>query len=240
MHKPLLALLERHGSLSSAEREALWDLVGQGRRYPAGAEIVQEGDRPRECRLLLSGQAFSHRTLADGRRQIMGFHLPGEPLDAEGLFLGLDHSVAALTACETATIAHPRLMAVLDDHPRLTQAFWRLCMQQGAIYRERMLGIGRRSAYARVANLMCETVLRHRAAGLAQGDRIHFPITQQHLSDALGLSAVHTNRVLQQLRGQGLISFQGGELVVLDWPGLQAAGEFEPAYLHLPPARTPA
>jgi CRP-like cAMP-binding protein len=93
--------------------------------------------------------------------------------------------------------------------------------------------MGRRTAYARIAHLFCEVFVRLRAAGLVQDNRCRFPITQHHLSDSLGLSAVHTNRILQALRRERLIAFQSGELTVLDWPGLQAAGEFDPAYLHM-------
>jgi len=92
--------------------------------------------------------------------------------------------------------------------------------------------MGRRTAYARIAHLFCEMIVRFRAMGMVHQNRCHFPITQQHLSDSLGLSAVHTNRTLQALRGEGLLSFQHGELVVLDWPGLKAAGEFDAGYLH--------
>lgn len=95
-----------------------------------------------------------------------------------------------------------------------------------------MGGMGRRTAYAWIAHVLCEMIVRMRAAGMVHQNRCHFPITQQHLSDSLGLSAVHTNRTLQTLRGEGLLTFQGGELVVLDWPGLKAAGEFDVGYLH--------
>jgi CRP-like cAMP-binding protein len=118
-------------------------------------------------------------------------------------------------------------------NPRVAQAFWRVSLMEAAICREWMVGMGRRSAYARIAHLFCEVIVRLRSTGLVQENRCAFPITQQHLSDALGLSAVHTNRTLQALRREGLISFQGGELVIMDWPGLRAAGEFDPGYLHL-------
>jgi CRP-like cAMP-binding protein len=95
------------------------------------------------------------------------------------------------------------------------------------------MGMGRRSAKARIAHLFCEVFLRMRAAGLVEKSRCRFPVTQTHLSDALGLSVVHTNRVLQELRGEGLIAFRGGELNVLNWQGLETAGEFDASYLHL-------
>lgn len=235
MLSPFFALLERYAPLSTAERNALGELASQPKRYAAGADLVIEGERSKDCRLLVSGQAFRHKTLPDGRRQIMSFHVPGEILDIQSLFLSMDHGVCALTPCEVALITHAKLLTVFEKHPKIALAFWRLNMVEAAVFRAWMIGMGRRSAYARVAHMFCEVVMRLKAAGLMPGDRASFPITQQHLSDALGLSAVHTNRVLQQLRGQGLIAFNYGELTVMDWSGLQAAGEFEPSYLHLPP-----
>ena len=120
----------------------------------------------------------------------------------------------------------------MESYPRIAQAFWLTSFVEAAIYREWLVGMGRRTAYTRIAHLFCEMIVRMRAAGLVRQNRCQFPITQQHLSDSLGLSAVHTNRTLQALRGEGLSSFHSGELAVLDWPGLKAAGEFNEGYPH--------
>jgi CRP-like cAMP-binding protein len=231
-----IANLERGDRLTDAEREAVEGLLAARRVVPPGGEVVVEGDAASEVRVLLQGQAFRHRTLADGRRQIMAFHAPGDVLDLQGLLLKLDYSVSALTLCQVATVPRARFEAMLDSHPRLARAFWRLSLAEGAIQREWMVGMGRRSALARIAHLLCEVFLRLKAVGLAERDRCHFPVTQAHLADALGLSAVHTNRVLQALRAAGLIAYRNGDLHVLDWDGLRAAGEFDAAYLNLPQA----
>jgi CRP-like cAMP-binding protein len=183
--------------------------------------------------LLLSGLAFRHKTLRDGRRQIMSFHVPGEICDMEGLLLAMDHSVSALSRAEVSFIPHTAMEALLDSNVQVARALWRTELVENAIAREWMVGMGRRSAYARIAHLFCEMYARLRAVGLVEGARCWFPITQTHLSDALGLSVVHTNRVLQALRAEGLLSFRAGLLTVHDWPGLKAAGEFDPGYLHL-------
>jgi CRP-like cAMP-binding protein len=96
-----------------------------------------------------------------------------------------------------------------------------------------MLNVGRREAYGRMAHLLCELVTRMRAVGLAQDHTCELPMTQSELGDALGISTVHVNRTLQELRGAGLITLKGGALQVLDWEGLKQAGEFDPTYLHL-------
>ena len=139
----------------------------------------------------------------------------------------------ALTAGEMALLPHAKLVALMDAHPRIGRRFWTMTLKDAAIFREWILNIGRRTAYVRIAHLFCEVIVRLQHTGMFNDGHYLFPITQQHLSDATGLSAVHTNRTLQALRGDGLLSLRGGQLVVLDWPGLQAAGEFDPGYLHL-------
>ena len=228
-----LANLQNYATLTATERQAVEGLTAQRKSFPTGAELFAEGETSGECRMLLQGQAFRHKTLADGRRQIMCYHVPGDFLDFQRLFLGLDYSVTALTACELALIPRANLAAVMDAHPRVAQALWRITLVESAVFREWMVGMGRRTAYARIAHLLCEVVTRMGAAGLMHGDRCRFAATQTHLADSLGLSVVHTNRVLQALRRDGLIDLRGRELVVLDWKGLQTAGEFDRAYLHL-------
>jgi len=225
--------LELYGRLSEADRAAAAALPMAVRRFEPGDDIAVEGDAPSQCRLLITGLAFRHKTLRDGRRQIMSFHVPGDICDIEGLLLSMDHSVSALTRAEVGFVAHTAMEALLDSHPAISRALWRTELVEAAVAREWMVGMGRRTAYARIAHLFCEMYARLGAIGMVQGNRCRFPITQTHLSDSLGLSVVHTNRVLQELRKDGLLSFRGGELIVHDWPGLQAAGEFEPGYLHL-------
>lgn len=225
--------LQQHGPLTAEDLRVAESLVTSTRAMAVGDDLVVEGDRPSQCRVLLEGQAFRHRTLADGRRQIMSFLIPGDLCDLQGVFLSMDTNVTALTGGEIGLIPHGKLAEAMEAHPRVGRAFWRSSLIEAAIFREWMVGMGRRTAYARIAHLFCEMIMRMRGAKLVDRDHCHFPITQQHLSDSLGLSAVHTNRTLQALRGEGLITFQGGELTVLDWPGLVLAGEFDAGYLHL-------
>ncbi|PZQ65103.1 MAG: hypothetical protein DI570_03115 [Phenylobacterium zucineum] len=231
----LVENLERHGALSAGERLAVEALAGAPRLVPAGAELVADGEAAADFLLLLDGQAFRHKTLQDGRRQILGFHTPGDVLDMQRLFLAVDYGVSALTGCRVAAVPGAKLAEALNEHPRLAQALWRMSLVEASIQREWMVGMGRKSAYARVAHLLCEMFVRLRAAGLSTGERCRFPATQAHLADAVGLSQVHLNRVLQQLRTARLAAFRARELLILDWAGLAAAGGFEGHYLHLPP-----
>lgn len=233
MPKRLIDSLQRHAHLAEAEQAALAGALHAGRHVDSGADIAFEGEAADHCRVLLDGQAFRHRTLADGRRQILSFQVRGDVCDLQGQFLLMDHTVTALTDCEVGLIPRPRLAELLQAHPALANAFWRASFTEAAIFREWMVGMGRRTAYARIAHFFCEIVTKLTLVGLVRNGRCRFPITQQHLSDSLGLSTIHAHRTLQALRSSGLISFRAGELAVLDWPGLQAAGEFDPAYLHL-------
>ena len=234
MVRRLIASLERFGADTIQVADGIGAMLVSTRVTGTGDDISAEGDVPSHCRVLLEGQAFRHKVLPDGRRQIMAFLIPGDIIDLQGMFLGMDHMVTALTPCELGLVSHARLAELMQRESSLVRALWRMSLVEAAISREWLLGIGRRSAYQRVAHLFCEMRVRLANAGLVRNERYAFPVTQQHLSDALGLSAVHTNRTLQTLRGEGLLTFQAGELQVLDWPGLQAAGEFDPGYLHLP------
>jgi CRP-like cAMP-binding protein len=206
----------------------------QKRTLRAGQDIVREGDRPSQCCLLLEGFAYRYKLLEEGRRQIFSFHIPGDMPDLLSLHLSvMDHNLGTLSPGRVAFIPHSALRALTQCHPGIGEAFWRDTLVDAAVFREWMVGIGRRSAYTRIAHLLCEMFRRMQAVGLAQGDVVEIPLTQEVVADALGLSTVHVNRVLQALRGEGLITWQGRVLTVEDWEGLRRAGEFDPAYLHL-------
>lgn len=144
----------------------------------------------------------------------------------------MDHSLMTLTPCKLAFIPHESLTKMMHRCPRVADVMWRDTLIDAAVFREWMIGIGRRSAETRIAHVLCEVLVRMRAVGLADGDGCDLPITQAEIGDALGLSTVHVNRSLQELRGKGLITLAGQLLTVKDWPGLKEAGEFDPTYLH--------
>ena len=141
--------------------------------------------------------------------------------------------MATLVPCTPAFIQHEDMCSLIRSHPRLGDLFWRDTLIDAAVFREWMIGMGRRSAETRIAHLLCEVLVRMRAVGLANGDACELPITQAELGDALGLSTVHVNRTLQEIRKAKLITLRGATLKVIDWDGLQKAGEFDPTYLHL-------
>ena len=231
---PLVRKLESITDLTPEERQALLDLPMKVQAIGADQDIVREGDRPSRCCLVLQGFACRYKMTLPGKRQIMAFHISGDIPDLQSLHLSiLDHSLGTITPCEVGFIRHEDVRDLVRRFPRIGDAFWRDTLVDAAIFRAWMVGMGRREAYGRIAHLLCELLVRLRAVELADDHAFNLPVTQAELGDALGLSTVHVNRVLQELRGNDLITLRGGFLTVLDWDGLKTAGEFDPAYLQL-------
>jgi CRP-like cAMP-binding protein len=229
----LVRKLESIAPLTADERQALLNLPMAVRSYARGEDIVRDGDHPGECCLILDGFACRYKLLPDGRRQIMAFHTPGDMPDLQSLHIGvMDHSVAAMMPTRVALIPHRSMRDLTQTYPGLQHALWRDTLVDAAIFREWLLAIGRRTAHERIARLICEMLLRFRGVGLAPDDTFKMPATQADVADALGLSNVHVNRVLQDLRRDGLITWTNFSVTVLKWDELQALGLFDAAYLH--------
>jgi CRP-like cAMP-binding protein len=231
---PLIAKLDSIFTLTPEERQAILDMPMQVHELRAKQDIVREGDRPTRCCLVLEGFTCMFKVTAEGKRQIMAFHIPGDMPDLQSLHLRvLDNSVGTITRCKVGFIQHETLRELCRDFPRIGDALWRETLIDASIFREWMISIGRRDAFARISHLLCELVVKMKAVGLVEDHTCKLPITQTELGDALGLSTVHVNRTFQEIRKAGLITLRGATLKVLDWDGLQKAGEFDPTYLHL-------
>jgi CRP-like cAMP-binding protein len=231
---PLIHKLGSQIVLSDDERNALQSITGTIKTLDAHQDIVREGDRPSACCLILEGFAYRYKLTETGKRQILSFHIPGEIPDLQSLHLDvMDHSLGTLARSKLAFLSHETVRDLTRRCPRIADAFWRETLIDVAIFREWMVGLGRREAYARVAHLLCELYVRLKAVGLANGHAYELPLTQAELGDAFGLSTVHVNRTLQDLRGEGLITLGSRSVTVKDWERLRAAGEFDPTYLHL-------
>jgi CRP-like cAMP-binding protein len=220
--------------LRDAERAALAALPMQIADFEPHQDIAVEHDRPSRSFAVLSGIVASYKTTQKGERQVMAYHVPGDVPDFESLYLEvLDFSLAAATPCRVGFIRHDAIRSLLEAHPRLVSVFWRATLIDGALAREWMLNNGRREAYARMAHLLCELMVRLEVVGLAQDHACSLPLTQPELADALGITSVHVNRTIRDLKAAGLITFRNRHLTVHDWDGLVAAAEFDPTYLHL-------
>jgi CRP-like cAMP-binding protein len=230
---PLLRRLEAIAAPTQGERDVLANLPGTTRHYQAHQDIVSDGDRPSVVCLMLEGMACRYKISADGKRQIVSFHIPGDIPDIQSLFIEvMDHSLGTVVPCTVMAIPHARMYSIIDNYPRIAHVLWRECLIDAALFREWIV-VRDRPAYVRVAHLLCEHFARMDAIGLTDGESCALPITQVQIGDALGLSDVHVNRTLQELRAEKLIRLQNGTLTILDSDGLKAAGEFDPRYLHL-------
>lgn len=220
--------------LSDEERAALLALAMQIARFDAYQDIVREGDRPTRCFALLEGLACTSKTSQTGKRQVMAYHVAGDIPDLQSLHLKvLDNSVSTVSHCRVGFVQHDALRTLFRAHPGLVEPFWRSTLIDAVIAREWMLNIGRREAYARMAHLFCELITRLEAVGLVLDRSCDLPMTQIELADALGITPVHVNRTMRDLKAAELLTLSGRRLSVLDWDGLKTAAEFDPTYLHL-------
>ena len=230
---PLARRWSRRSALSDADRAALIALPYTRKTFGKDAYVVREGEQATECSVLLQGMAFRQKLLRDGARQIISFHIPSEFVDLQNGVLGIaDHSVQSLNRSVFAAIPRTALIELSDSRPAIRTAMWIDTLIDASIFREWVVNVGRRDSRARIAHLLCELIVRFKSIGAQNGEIFDFPVTQEQLADATGLTSVHTNRTLQSLRRDGLIQLTARSLTVLDWEGLRAIGDFDELYLH--------
>lgn len=231
---PMIRKLESIFTLGYDERQALENLPMQVAVIKDDQDLVREGDRPSRSCLILSGFTATYKVTGDGKRQIASFGIAGDIPDLQSLHLKiLDISISTISQCRVGFITHDDLRDICERYPRIAAAFWRETLVEAAIFREWVTNVGRRETYKRMAHVLCELLVRLRAVGLAEDHACDLPITQGEFADALGVTPVHVNRVLQQMRAEGLIELKGDRLNIPDWEKLKQAGDFDPTYLHL-------
>lgn len=232
--EPLIRLLGRFMPLNSEDLKALSMLEAGPVFEKAGrCDIAREGENPTVIRLLVSGWACRYKDLPDGRRQIVGFFLPGDFCDLNVYILSqLDHSIGALSRVQYYEISPDQFQAVVDARPHLIRGLLWHEMAASGIQREWLLSIGQRSPLERLAHLFVELHQRLKAVGLVDNHSFDFPITQHHLAEANGLSLVHVNRTLQEMRRDGLIALAERRLTILDFDRLKRIAMFNSNYLH--------
>lgn len=231
---PFLARLRRLTQLGEQELALIERACGPARQVRAKAEILHEGEHPGRLHVLLDGWACRFKLLPDGRRQIAGLVLPGDVCDLDGLYAQKsDYGVATLTACTVVSIDREVLRDLAAQHAAISQAIGLLLVIDNGMLTERNASLGRRSAREHLAHFLCELLIRLTLVGRARGNGYTLPITQEDISDVLGLTSVHVNRVLQGLRNEGLIQQRGHDLVICEWSTLRKVATFQTIYLHL-------
>jgi CRP-like cAMP-binding protein len=233
---PLKALIAKLGRLSGLDHEdriALAKLTYRTEHVAASRKLVRERQEASDCCLLMEGYACRYKRASGGGRQIVSFHLPGDVLNLQHLFLSrADHFVQAITEAKVAWIPTAELKRLCWDRPRIGEALWRDCLIDASMFREWVLNVGRRDAKSRVAHMLCEFAARGDKAGLGPPERFDLPMTQADIADATGLTPVHVNRMLRKLRDEGLIVQDKREVRIVDWARMREAADFDPAYLH--------
>ncbi|MEX6504888.1 Crp/Fnr family transcriptional regulator [Jiella sp. M17.18] len=234
MKNALIRKLQSVLELTDDERTALMVLSLNARHVGSRQDLIHEGERPRTVDLILEGFACRYKLLSGGKRQITDFLLPGDMTDLDICIIGkMDHAVATISPCSVVEMPLSAIEDLTAHHPRVVKAMRRMALVEKAILRERIAGMGQRSADRQLAHLLCELLVRLQTVGYAGKNDYRLPLRQQDLGDTLGISLVHANRMLQQLRDQGLISLDGRRLVIHDVKALMERGEFKPDYLHL-------
>jgi CRP-like cAMP-binding protein len=231
----LLKRLDWRDHVAEEEREALRAAAGRVRYFAAGEVMAEQHSSPKTSLLLASGMAARHNMLEMGEQQITAFHILGDFVDLHALLISrLDHAVSAVTDVAAIEFPHDKLLQITERLPHLTRMLWLSTIMDGAIHRQWLVAMGRMPALGHIAHLFCEHFVRARVVGLVQNeDSFPFEITQSALADALGLSTVHVNRMVQELRRQHLLEWENGVATIFDWKTLQRVGQFDDTYLDL-------
>jgi CRP-like cAMP-binding protein len=229
-----LKKLRKRTEISAEEERAIRNAVLETRRFPADVVAIRSGEEQHSSMLLLDGWMARGKDLQSGERQVTELNIAGDFADLQSYTLKcLDHEVITLTECTVALLPHDRMKDITERYPRLGRVYWFMTNVDAAIHRELALSLGQRSAISRMAHLFCELHARLDVVGRTNGNGYELPLTQRELSEYLGLTVVHANRTLQELRRRGLVEFENRQLSILDRRGLEAVAEFDPAYLYL-------
>ena len=206
------------------------------RQYPAEKPVVRDGERATDCCLIADGFCARSKTISSGKRQILSIHIPGEIPDLMSLFLHvMDHDLSTLTPCTLGFIRHETLRKLHQRSPGVAEMFWRDTLIDAAMFREWIVNVGQRPAPARLAHVMIELRERLRVIGRLDGNSFEMPLTQEQIGEALGITGVHANRVIKQLRQEGIVELHRGRVTVLDEQKFLDLADFDGRYLHQSP-----
>lgn len=235
----MAALVRRLRTTTGASHDdlrALQALPCTVRAYRENQTVLYDGDRPGECCIIVEGFCVRSKTIADGRRQILSIHIPGDLPDLQNLHLpSMDHDLVALSSCTLAFIAHSAIRELIRSRPSVGDIFWRDTLLDAAVFREWIVNVGQRPAHSRLAHIIVELRERLSMIGRVTGNTFPMPLTQEQIGEAMGVTSVHTNRILRQLRLEGVLEIHRGMVNILDEHKLQQLAQFDGRYLHATP-----
>ena len=230
----LIEHLSRIGELSHGDRVAIHRVEGEVRKVRRHGDLLRAGQVPTHSVIVLRGMLYRYTARLDGTCQVHSFYLPTDTPSLETIHIDyMDNNLGAVVDSTIGLIAHEELHRLMAARPNVLSLIWRECLIQAAVFREWLLRNSQLPAHSAMAHLFCEIFYRSRACGLVDSDSCEFPVTQEMLADALGLTSVHVNRTLQLLRETGMVDHKAGRLYVHDFYRLAQAAEFDPHYLHL-------
>jgi CRP-like cAMP-binding protein len=233
----LLRRLRTVSGLDEADIAAIRALPIVVRQWEAGRAIVSDGERPTDCCLIIEGFCIRSKTTIDGQRQILSIHIAGEIPDLQSLHLPrMDHDLITLVPSTLGFISHTSLHALTRAQPNIAEVMWRDTLIDAAIFREWIVNVGQRPATSRLAHVVLELRKRLAVMGRAAGDMFEMPLTQEQIGEALGITPVHANRVIKQLREEKIIDISRGRVTVLDDLKLEELAQFDDRYLHQDPS----
>ena len=231
-HSPFARKLSAFVALSDEDLGALSALYARRRKFPPGRDMIYQGQKDQSAFIVAEGWACSYKNLANGSRQVIGFKIPGDFLGLRSVLLRTsDHNVEPVTMVEASEILASDLLNAFAERPRLSTAVLWAASRDEAMLVEHLVGLGRRNATERTAHFLLEMAARLKLVGLGTKAGYACPLSQYLIADALGLSAVHVNRVLRELREAGLVTFKDGTVTFDDFDGLVALADFDRAYL---------
>ena len=233
MHNRFIEKLNGFVTLSADEVAALAAVTGRPHNHAPRQDLIREGDRPGPVFVVLEGWACRYKILPSGSRQILAYLMPGDACDLHvGLLAEMDHSIQTITAASVATVERTEMDEIMERHRGVAKAMYLSQLVDEGTMRAWITSMGRRASIERVAHLMCELYLRARNVGLALDQTFALPLSQAMMADSLGMTAVHLNRVMKELRQSGAMSLKRGSLIIEDPETLVRIAGFDENYLH--------
>ena len=225
--------LRGFAELSDRDVGALEAATSRPQAYGPRVDLIREGDQPGPVLVVLEGWALRYKVLPNGSRQIMAFLMPGDACDLNiGMLAAMDHSIQTVTAAKVAKIDGQAMAELMTAHPAIARAMYVAQLVDEGTLRAWIVSLGRRSSAERAAHLLLELYVRGVRTGMASRDEIELPLSQVVLADALGITPVHVNRMLQDLRRSGAVELRRGVLRIRNPVALTRASGFDDNYLH--------
>ena len=233
----LIKRLRKSDDISEDDIQEINALPITVKEYAAERAVVSDGDRATECCLIVEGFCVRSKTIADGKRQILSIHIAGEIPDLMSLFLHvMDHDLSTMTPSTLGFINHEALRKLHHRRPNVAEIFWRDTLIDAAMFREWIVNVGQRPAPARLAHVLAELRERLKVIGRVSGSDFEMPLTQEQIGEALGITSVHANRVIKQLRQDEIVDVQRGRVSVLNEARFWQLADFDSRYLHQSPS----